>query len=320
MSNNDKNKKCGVLFMFKTLISCVLLLISASAFANENNAMPSEQAYVLPDSFSINIGGLYANSDSYMVVTNPRTGGTFPLDFEDDLNLKEKQFLPFIELTYAFNQRHNLYLDWKSLHRTAQSPQIAKDFQFTLPDSDTTYDIEAGISLKSTLDIDILRLGYGYDLWQGENYTVGASVGLHTMFIKTAFEGEIGICVPNTQLEQYCGEKITSQRVVDNSLTAPLPNFGVYGNYEFISGWIFKAYAQYFSLKYNDVAGSLVDIRAVVEAELNADWSLIAGFNYYEVDVDYDQTLTALNQDFYIADYNINYSFTGPMISVLYTF
>ncbi|UJF21062.1 hypothetical protein [Shewanella sp. OMA3-2] len=306
--------------MFKTLMSCALLFIATSAFADENNVTTSESVYVFPDSFSLNIGGLYANSDSYMVVTNPRTGGTFPLDFEDDLNLKEKQFLPFIELAYSFNQRHNIYIDLKSLHRTAVSPQIAKDFQFTLPDSDITYDVEAGISLKSTLDIDILRLGYGYDIWQGENYTIGASVGVHTMFVKTAFEGEIGICVPNTQLEQYCGEKITSPRVVDKSLTAPLPNFGVYGHYEFISGWVFKAYAQYFSLEYNDAEGSLVDVRAVVEAELNENWSLIAGFNYYEVDIDYEQTLTALDQEFYIANYNVNYSFTGPMISVQYTF
>ncbi|WP_434937447.1 hypothetical protein ACRWQN_09575 [Shewanella sp. HL-SH8] len=306
--------------MFKTLMSCAVLFIANPVFADDNNVITPEQVNVLPDSFTINIGGLYANSDSYMVVTNPRTGGTFPLDFENDLNLKEKQFLPFIELAYTFNQRHNIYLDYKSLHRTAQSPEIAKDFQFTLPDSDITYDVEAGISLKSTLDIDILRLGYGYDIWQGENYTIGASVGLHTMFIKTAFEGEIGICVPNTQLEQYCGETITTPRVVDKSLTAPLPNFGVYGDYEFSPSWVFKAYAQYFSLKYNDIAGSLVDVRAVVEAELNEDWSLIAGFNYYEIDVDYKQTLTALDQDFYIADYKINYSFTGPMISVQYTF
>ena len=56
------------------------------------------------------------------------------------------------------------------------------------------------------------------------------------------------------------------------------------------------------------------------EAKITDEWSLTAGFNYYEVDVDYEQTLSILDQEVNIADYNINYSFTGPMISVQYTF
>ena len=66
--------------------------------------------------------------------------------------------------------------------------------------------------------------------------------------------------------------------------------------------------------------GSLIDVRAIVETKISDEWSLTAGFNYYEVDVDYEQTLSVLEQDVNIADYNINYSFTGPMISVQYTF
>lgn len=306
--------------MFKPLMSCLLLILPSLVWASADNS--SEQAKVepakLPDQYTFNIGGFYANSDSYMVVTNPKNGGTFPLDFEDDLNLKEKQFLPFFEFTYSFNQRHNIYLDWKSLHRTAQSPSIEKDFQVTI--DDTVYDVEAGISLRTTLDLDILRLGYGYDFIQGSNYIVGASIGLHTMFVKTAFEGNIGICVPNSELAKYCDEVISTPRVVDNSVTAPLPDIGLYGLYEFSPGWVFKAHAQYFALKYNKVKGSLIDVRAIVETKISDEWSLTAGFNYYEVDVDYEQTLSVLEQDVNIADYNINYSFTGPMISVQYTF
>ena len=59
--------------------------------------------------------------------------------------------------------------------------------------------------------MDILRLGYGYDFIQGSNYIVGASIGLHTMFVKTEFEGDIGICVPNTNLAQYCDDIIRTE-------------------------------------------------------------------------------------------------------------
>ncbi|MCL1143002.1 hypothetical protein [Shewanella gaetbuli] len=311
--------------MFKNLMSFTLLLLPSIALANVDSSMAQsslEQSVTndnhVMSEFSFNVGGFYANSDSYMVVTNPKSGGTFPLDFEDDLNLKEQQFLPFFEFTYSFNQKHNVYLDWKSLHRTARSPALEKEFQITI--DDTVYDVQAGISLQSTLDIDILRLGYGYDFAEGSNYIFGVSVGLHTMFIKTAFEGDIGICVPNTELAAYCDKTITSPRLVDNSVTAPLPDIGLYGTYEFLTDWVFKAHAQYFAVQYDNVKGSLIDIRAVVEAKINDSWSLTAGFNYYKVDVDYEQTLSVLEQDVNIADYNINYSFTGPMISVMYSF
>ncbi len=41
-------------------------------------------------------------------------------------------------------------------------------------------------------------------------------------------------------------------------------------------------------------------------------------YNYYKVDVDIAQK--SPNKDTQIADYNIYYSFIGPMLSVSYTF
>jgi hypothetical protein len=140
------------------------------------------------------------------------------------------------------------------------------------------------------------------------------------MLIETAFEGTIGLCVPNTELAQYCDTLIETPRVVDSSVTAPLPDFGLFGMYQFFPNWIFKAHAQYFAVKIDNIKGSLIDVRAVVEAKINDNWSLTAGFNFYEVDVDYQQTMSVLEQEVNVADYNINYSFTGPMVSVQYKF
>lgn len=272
-------------------------------------------APALAGDFTIELGGFYSQSDTNMEVTDPTSGLGFTLDYESDLQLAENEFLPFIELNYHFNDRHNFYLDWKQLHRNAETQALTNPFQIEI--NDTIYDIRAGGKLNSTLNIDILRLGYGYDVIQGSHYDIGLSLGLHTMFINTGFEGVIGVCATSEALINVCGSQAIP-RIVDEHVTAPLPDFGVYANYEFIQGWTLVSRAQYFFIKLNDVEGELIDVKLGLDAQFTSGWRLSVAYNYYKVDVNIDQKST--DKDAKIADYNIYYSFIGPMLSVSYTF
>ncbi|GIU53090.1 MULTISPECIES: hypothetical protein [Shewanella] len=278
--------------------------------------------HVKADEYKITIGAFYASSDSTMLVKSAKdTGNYYLLDFEDDLLLTDEQFLPFFEFKYSFNDRHNIYLDWKSLHRNADTPQLGFDIEIPeFGDNDQSFLIDGNAKLATTLNIDILRLGYGYDIWEGDNYTVGASIGLHTMFIETVFEGTIGLCEANTDANSLCDTATLTPRIVDNALTAPLPDIGVYASYEFYPGWVFNTHAQYFAIKYDNIKGSLVDIRAGVQAEICEDWHLSLAYNYYDVDIDLERSRSVLDKEFRTLDYNINYSFTGPMFAVSYSF
>jgi hypothetical protein len=269
----------------------------------------------IADEYKLNVGLFYANSDSNILVSDPK-GGTFLLDFEDDLSLEEKQFLPYFEFTYNFNERHHIYLDWKQLHRTAETPSLEKAFQIRL--DDINYSVNAGGKLLTTLDFDIMRIGYGYDIWQGTNYSIGASIGLHAMFVNTAFEGSVGICVPRST--DFCDEAIASAKVVDENFTAPLPNIGLYANYEFYPKWQLSLHGQYFSIEYDEVKGTLLDIKLGVEAKITDQWSLSLAYNYYDVDINIANTDSADGQQFSIAEHEINYSFTGPVFAVSYRF
>lgn len=266
--------------------------------------------------FTIELGGFYSESDSNMQVTNPATGNNFTLDYESDLQLSENEFLPFFVLNYHFNERHHLYFDWKQLHRSAETLALSKPFEIEI--NDTIYDIQAGGKLNSTLNIDILRLGYGYDIFQGTNYNVGMSLGLHTMLIKLGFEGVIGVCAASELLNNnVCGNQAIP-RTVDENITAPLPDIGLYADYEFTPGWELVSHAQYFYIKLDDLEGELVDVKLGVDAQITSDWSMSVAYNYYKVDVDIAQR--SANKGTQVANYNIYYSFIGPMISVNYTF
>lgn len=99
-------------------------------------------------------------------MTNPNTGNEFDLDFESDLSLKERSTLPYLLVGYDFNERHGIFLDWRSLHRKASNQAVTKPF--ILPDSDK--EVQAGARIDSTLNIDILRFGYNYKFYDGEDW------------------------------------------------------------------------------------------------------------------------------------------------------
>jgi hypothetical protein len=75
---------------------------------------------------------------------------------------------------------------------------------------------------------------------------------------------------------------------------------------------------QYFSITLNDIKGELIDIKVGIDAQITANWRMSVAYNYYKVDVDIAQKSDS--KDTKIADYNIDYSFIGPMLSVSYTF
>ncbi|MGI2169422.1 DUF481 domain-containing protein [Shewanella sp. MF05960] len=303
--------------MIRPLFYIVVMLLSTQTAyaASSHNSNTSS----VMDKFALDIGVFYANSDSNMAVTNPKTGGSFPIDFEDEFLLAEEQYLPYFELTYSFNQRHNLFIDWKSLDRKADNNAVSQDF--ILEDIDgKDYLIEVGAKLNTELNIDILRIGYGYDIWQGTDYAVGVSIGLHTMFVEAVFKGTIGTCIPDSSLTSLCNNVVATPEVVDDTLTAPLPNVGIYGAYEFYHGWNFSAHAQYFSISYDDVDGSLIDVRLGVETKFCDNWSLKLAYNYYDVDITIEKQRKMNNNEMRTFDHKISYSFTGPMFAVSYAF
>ena len=231
--------------------------------------------------------------------------------------MRESQALPFFELTYRHNQYHNFYFDWKSLHRSSEQTVIAKPFQVEIKDK--IYDVQAGARLQSSLNIDIARIGYGYDFLQTDHYAIGVSAGLHVMLIETIFKGDIAACVESELIDKRCGGTSTPT-LVDNNLSASLPDFGLYGYYEFQPNWRFKAHSQYFYMKLDDVKGGLIDIRAGLEVDFADNWSLSAAYHFYKVDVDVDVEQTKTRLDIHIADYNIFYSFIGPAVALSYHF
>ncbi|WP_394149308.1 hypothetical protein [Vibrio maritimus] len=251
--------------------------------------------------FHIAGGAFFSQADTSIGVTNPNTGNEFDLDFESDLSLKERSTLPYLLVGYDFNERHGIFLDWRSLHRKASNQAVTKPF--ILPDSDT--EVQAGARIDSTLNIDILRFGYNYKFYDGEDWDWKASIGLHVMNFKVGFGGEIGI-----RMDDETGTiPVKDEEFTD--LTAPLPNIGLITDYRINDNWHLLGHAQVFALSIENISGLLLDLGAGVEYKFTDDFGLAATYSYYEINVDY-------GRDF--ADLDAKFKFYGPMATLTYVF
>ena len=282
--------------VWSSLILIGVLTLSPTAIADDSR-------------FKIAAGVFYSNSDTGMDVTNPLTGKTFELDFETDLELVESEFLPFIEISYWFNARHVIYFDWKQLHRDATNTNITVPYEFDHPDPDIdeTYSIQLGAEVTTTFNVDIARIGYGYDFYKDDKWDLIFTAGLHVMWLELGFEGEVGACV-----DDKCGIiDIAPNTVVFTDVTAPLPDLGLLSHYQFADSWSLTGHAQYFYIKIDNIKGELIDLSGGVEYNFEGKFAADLSYKYYKVTVDIEGDHTTTN---------IHYGFHGPMLTLSYEF
>jgi hypothetical protein len=72
-------------------------------------------------------------------------------------------------------------------------------------------------------------------------------------------------------------------------VTAPLPVFGLRGQYDFTEKWSFRGSAEIFALEYDDYSGSLYDIYAGIDYQISNRIAVGAGVNSVRINVGVDK-------------------------------
>ncbi len=267
----------------------------------------SNHCLATQEGLSFTLGGFYSKSDSGMEVTNPQTGKAFNLDFETDLQLVTDDFLPYFELVYWFNERHELYFDWKKLDRKVNNKLITSPYQYENIDTGQTYQVQAGADISTSFNVELARVGYGYAFHTRDNVDLIVTLGLHVMWIKLAFEGELGAC-----LDDDCNAvEIGADNTILTEVTAPLPDIGLEARYRFAKQWELLLLSQYFVVTIDDTNGQLVDLSAGLGYSFTPDFALKLSYKYYRIDVEIEDKLSVLD---------LYYGFNGPMLALSYHF
>ena len=208
------------------------------------------------------------------------------VDLEKDLGLDSSDSVFRFDGYFKFNDRHRIDASWFNLSRSS-----SKSIETEIEWNGTTYPIDTTINSK--FDLAIYKLAYTWSFMRREPGYHGVSAGLYIADFATTLSAPA-----------------IDQREVGDG-TAPLPVFGLRGEYQLSDRWTFRASGELFMFEYDNWDGSLVDIYAGIDFGLSERFSLGLGFNSVTFDID------VAEQNF---EGNVDWGYSGGMIFLKYDF
>ncbi len=235
-------------------VALFVVFIPVSSHAADNTA------YNFPwEKFSIQGGAFFAGlSDKVTVGTN---GAGVAIDLENALGLDTQNQIFRAGAMYRIGEtrRHRVDLDYLYFNRTA-TKSIEKDI---VVDNVT---VTAGTSVETTFNYQIIRAAYSYSFFQDDRMDLAASFGLFVMPIKFKMNA--------SGLGSGQG---------DFNFTAPLPAFGLRGDFAITPRWMLRTNVDFFYLEYQNFRGSLLDTRVAVEYNPWKHFGFGLGFDNFRV-------------------------------------
>ena len=224
--------------------------------------MPAAMAQADDDTkFSLSIGVFVTDRNSKTRVDGSAGMEGTPVDLEGDLGLDRSDSVFRIDGYYRFNQKHRLDFSTFNFSRTA-SKDIEEDIEW----KDTLFPIDT--TVDGDFDLAIYKLAYTWSFMRRDKGYLGLTAGLYIADFGTRLEAEaIGA-------------------LESSSLTAPLPVFGLRGQYDFTEKLSFRASGEIFALEYDDYSGSLYDIYAGLDYQFFKHVAIGIGINAVKLNIE----------------------------------
>ena len=227
-------------FLHLMLLAVFLVGTCPSAMAAEDSKQQSTEN--LPwEKASINLGYFISSTNSGVRLSAKGLGVS--IDVEDALGLESTTnvFRTGGFWRFSDNLRHRADLTWFALRRDGYR-QLGQDIVI----DGVTY--PTGTTVNVGFDIDVYKASYSYSFLQDDRIDIAASIGLYVMPI--AFE------LSATGLLQ-------SQ--VSESITAPLPVFGLRADFALTPKWLLRTHADLFYLEYKQFKGAVYNTSLALE-------------------------------------------------------
>jgi hypothetical protein len=241
-----------ILFFLLGMFFCIMLLQALPVAAEEEN---------LPDRFMLRMGGYNVRNANTIVRldANNLPAGAY-IDFHQTLGGDTTATVGRMDALYRFNEKHGAGLSWYAL-RFKGSRVLSKDVTW----GDQTF--SANTQVDSEIRFDVYKLNYQYSLFHNEKAELGALFGFHVMRTFASING-------------------TSQSQ-SQAITAPLPVFGLFADYNFTPRLSAYYNFQLFSINYQDtVRGGMQDFLFGLEYRLFRHVALGAAYNRFSLTMD----------------------------------
>ena len=215
----------------------------------------------LPDQLSLRLGGYNVRNASTIV---RRDSAGFPagayIDFDETLGGESTATVFRFDGLYRFNKHHALGFSWYSMNFSG-----SRVLDTSINWGDLTYPVN--FQLDSKLEFDVYKLNYQYSLHHDDKVELGALLGFHVLKTGISLNGF------------NSGSAVQSS---SESVTAPLPVFGLFARYNFTRQLSVYYNYQWFFINYEDtVSGGLQDFVLGCEYRLVENVSLGLAYNRF---------------------------------------
>lgn len=235
-------------FLSALAATLVLYLPAASAQEEEFNK------------FSVSLGVFLTDRQSKSAVKGTTGDDGTIVDLESDLGLKRSDSVFRIDGYYRFNEKHRIDASWFDLSRS-KTRVIDEEIEW----GDTVYPINTTIASK--FDLAIYKLAYTWSFMRRDKGYLGLTGGLYI--------ASFGAALNATAIGS----------LESDSLTAPLPVFGLRGQYDFTDKVSFRASGEIFAIEYDIYDGSLFDFYAGIDYQLSEHVAIGVGINSVQLDI-----------------------------------
>lgn len=258
---------------FVKIIRPALLALASLLLAGQAQSAEPAAAEPVPASFpreafpetklSLRLGAfLVTNIDTTISLTTDGGLGGEIIDFGDTLGGETSVNVFRIDADWYVAGPHLVQGAWYDINLTGHRT-IDRDIEF----GDETFPINA--TVDSQMRTNIYKLSYGYTFHRGQRHELTGLIGVHVMSLET------GLSATNLG------------RVERFEVTAPLPAFGIGWTAHWTPRFETRAIVQYFGISVDDkIEGNFVDVLLAAEYRLNKHFSVGAGYNYFDLEVD----------------------------------
>jgi hypothetical protein len=225
----------------------------------------AEPGNPLNDTFSVSIGGFLLDTDTEIRVDGETLNGS-DIDAGRDLGLQDADRIR-LDAYWRMTPRQKLRFMWFDTNAEGRRV-IDRDIIF----GDETFELNAEV--EASIETTVMSLQYEFDFWQGENYELGGTFGIHNLGFDVGLSAEVN------------GE----QGATSSSASAdgPLPVFGLHGVYRFNEKWYLDYGLQYFQISFDEYDGSITDGTVAVVWQATEHFGFGAGWNQFRTKLEVD--------------------------------
>jgi hypothetical protein len=219
------------------------------------------QSDPLDGKFNFRIGAqAFTKASTTIRIDSATSGMGTEFNLEDATNLEEEVTVGRLDGQYRFTDRHSVAFSYYNIKRTG-----SRTLNFNIDWNGVTFPI--GIAVESQFNQKIVDVSYGYTFFVRPNATLAATAGLHVIGFDTSLRA------------------LDGSRDRSNSTDAPLPVFGLSGQYRFADKWRFVGSLKVFSFDFDEYDGTFTDLVLTVEHDTWDRFGIGFGINSFGLDV-----------------------------------